>query len=103
MAVRLGEKRDGAQRCAVLLIEIAGRVNETHGSFATIHDGHALKFVLHKSPDQIDKTTIVRTMTRQDNQFIVLHAATASSDIAACSAFNARHPRRWEALPCGSR
>jgi hypothetical protein len=51
MAVRLGEERDRAQRRAMLLIEVAGGVNETHGGFGAIHDGHALKFVFHKSPD----------------------------------------------------
>ena len=80
MAVGLGEERDGAQRCAVLLIELADRVDEAHGGFAAIDDGHALKFVLHKSSDQ----PIVRTISSS----FQVHAATASSDIAACSAFN---------------
>ena len=52
MAVGLGEERDGAQRGAVLLIELARRVDEAHGGFAAIDDGHALKFVLHKVSDQ---------------------------------------------------
>ena len=60
VAVRLGEKCNGAQRRAVFLIEIARGVDETHGGFAAIHDGHALKFVFHKSPDQ----RIVRTKSR---------------------------------------
>src|SRR5580704_13172834 len=47
MAIRLGEKRNRAQRCAIFLIEIADSVNETHGSFAAIHDSYALKFVFH--------------------------------------------------------
>src|SRR5579864_7774251 len=49
--IRLGEERDGAQRCAVFLIEIADRVDETHGGFAAIHNGYALKFMFHKSSD----------------------------------------------------
>jgi hypothetical protein len=94
MAVRLGEQRDGAQRCAVFLIELAGRVDETHGGFAAIHDRHALEFEVHKSSDR--QRSSRHQATRN-------HAATVSNDIAACSASIARHQRRWEPPLCGSR
>jgi hypothetical protein len=71
MAVRLGEERDRAQRRAMLLIEVAGGVNETHGGFGAIHDGHALKFVFHKSPDhQIVRSQINDSQIndRQDSE-----------------------------------
>ena len=41
MAVGLGEKRDGAQRGAVLLIEFPGCMDKAHGGFSAIHDRHA--------------------------------------------------------------
>ena len=52
VTVGLGIECDGAQRCAVLLIELARRVDETHCGFTAIHDGHTLKFVLHDFSDQ---------------------------------------------------
>ena len=36
VAVGVGEKRDGAQRCAALLIELACCVDETHRGFTAI-------------------------------------------------------------------
>ena len=94
MAVGLGEERDGAQGCAVLLIELARRVDEAHGGFAAIHDRYALEFVVHRGPS-ID---ILRRSTR------VAHAATASSAIAACSAFKRFGIDSVGNLPpCGSR
>ena len=56
MAVGLGEERDGAQRGAVLLIELARRVDEAHRGFTAVDDRHALKFVLHKASDQTDRS-----------------------------------------------
>jgi hypothetical protein len=52
MAVGLGEERDGAQRRAMLLIELTRRVNEPHGGFTAIDDRYTFKFVLHNPPDQ---------------------------------------------------
>ena len=45
MAVRIGEQRNGAQRGAVLLIELAGRVDEAHRGFATIDDCDSLELL----------------------------------------------------------
>jgi hypothetical protein len=49
MTVGFGEERDRPQRCAVFLIEFAGRVDKTHGGFSAIDDSHALEFLHHKS------------------------------------------------------
>ena len=52
VTVGLGIEGDGTQRCAVLLIELARRVYETHRGFTAVDDGHTLKFVLHKFSDR---------------------------------------------------
>ena len=49
MTIRLGEKRDGAQRCAMFLIEVARRMDEAHSGFTAIYYGHALKFMWHNA------------------------------------------------------
>jgi hypothetical protein len=53
VTVGIGEKRDRAQRGAVLVIELARRVDEAHGGFPTIDDCYALKFLLHKHSSQL--------------------------------------------------
>jgi hypothetical protein len=52
MAVRLGKKRDCAQGGAVLLIELADRVDKTHGRLTAVHDRYALEFVVHRFLDR---------------------------------------------------
>jgi hypothetical protein len=69
VTVGFGEKRDGAQRCAVLLVELAGRVDETHGGFRAIDDSHALKFMLHKGSDQQIATLIELRLSRSHHSF----------------------------------
>ena len=65
MAVRLGEESDGAQRRAMLLIELARRVDEAHGGFATVDNRYALKFEGHTDPDRaIAARTHVRITLR---------------------------------------
>ena len=78
MAWRSGSVNSAMVRndCAVLLIELAGRVDEAHGGFAAIDDRHPLKFVLHR---------VLRSPDRHARHLD--YAATGSSDIAACSAF----------------
>ena len=52
MTIGLGEERDGTQWYAVLVSELAGCMNETHGSFPAIDNRNALKFILHRHPDK---------------------------------------------------
>ena len=67
------EKSNGPQRCAMLLIEVAGRVNETHGSLAAVHNCNALKFIVHKGPRRNP---------------VAGQAAAMSSVMAVCSGSN---------------
>src|ERR1039458_4113002 len=78
MAVGFGKEGDRAQGGGVLLIDLAGRMNESHGGLATIHDRYASKFVVHIVSDR----KIVTSSSRADQ------AARVSSDITARSAFN---------------
>ena len=50
MTVGLGEESDRAQGGAVLLIELAHRVDEAHGGFTAVYDRYALEFVGHQVP-----------------------------------------------------
>ena len=67
----------------MFLIEIADRVDETHGGFAAIHDSYTLKSIYHKPSDQ----QIVRTKSPGHSTH-THQAATVSNDIASCIAFN---------------
>ena len=52
MTIGLGEERYGTQWHAVLVSELAGRMDEAHGSFPAIDNRNALKFILHRYPDK---------------------------------------------------
>src|SRR5208283_1833774 len=91
MAIRLGEERDRAQRCAVLLIEIAGGMDEAHGGFAAIYDDHALKFEFHS----------FRSTAEDRVMRFIWRPLPVKSELAMPS--TTRHPRRREPLPCGIR
>src|SRR5271165_1278037 len=93
MAVSLGEECDRAQRCAVFLVEIASSVNEPHGRFATIHDGHTLELELHKSSD----LKIVRTTG------YVLMPRSFPGTSRPVVPLTLLHPQRWESPRCGNR
>jgi hypothetical protein len=52
VALTFGEQGDGTERRAVLLIELAGRMDEAHGSLTAVHNRDALKVIFHKALDQ---------------------------------------------------
>jgi hypothetical protein len=64
MAVRFGEQRDRAQRCAMFLIELAGRVDETHCGLAAIDYRHTLEFEIHKCLDRSLRTIKPQGLSR---------------------------------------
>jgi hypothetical protein len=86
VTVGIGKECDRAQRCAVLVIELACRMDETHGGFTAIDDSYALEFAPHKGPEQ-QMVTPLRTA-------VTWRLAMVS---------RLRHRRRWKAPRCGSR
>src|SRR5437868_277250 len=48
VALAVGEQGNGPQRYALLLIELAGRMDEAHSSLAAVHNSDTLKFVVHR-------------------------------------------------------
>ena len=78
MTVGLGEKSDGAQRHAVLLTELARRMDESHRGFAAIDNRNSLEFIWHKGPDETIVTSSSRTRYA---------TRTASPDMMACRIF----------------
>ena len=78
MAVGFGEKRDGAQRHAVLRAELTDSMDEAHRGFAAVHNRNPSKVIHHKDPGSSSCALLGRAH----------HATrTASPDMISCSVF----------------